>query len=303
MKTITFIIALISLVISTLNAQTNQEADTSKVESPWELGGVSSVTLTQTAQKYWVKGGEPSLSYLATTELFAKYNKDNHSWESITKLAYGQQSQGYDTDFRTSEDRIELTSKYGYKASKQLFYSGLATFTSQFAKAYEYPENSDKKAVSAFMNPAYLKVALGMDYKPNKKTSLFLSPITSKTTMVLDTANYTQENYGLDSTQIVRNEMGAFLKVAHKMTLLKSVEMENNLELFSNYLDKPQNIDITWDLKIVMSINKYLKTILSTTLIYDDNIRIPVDINDPTKGTTKKIQFKEMLSVGLMVDF
>mgnify|MGYP000200103167 CR=1 FL=1 len=47
--------------------------------------------------------------------------------------------------------------------------------------------------------------------------------------------------------------------------------MENIANLYSNYLDKPGNVDIDYQMNLVMKINKYLSTNVSFQAIYDDN--------------------------------
>jgi len=47
--------------------------------------------------------------------------------------------------------------------------------------------------------------------------------------------------------------------------------MENILNLYSNYLEEVQNVDLDYTMNIVMSINKYLSANLSFQTIYDDN--------------------------------
>ena len=47
--------------------------------------------------------------------------------------------------------------------------------------------------------------------------------------------------------------------------------MENILNLYANYLEDPQNVDIDYTANVVMIINKYLSTNLTFQAIYDDN--------------------------------
>lgn len=76
---------------------------------------------------------------------------------------------------------------------------------------------------------------------------------------------------------------------------MENVTYETRLELYSNYLDSPQNIDIKWFNTIVMQVNKYISMNLQTELLYDDNT---VFLRD--NGTTgKAVQFKEVLGLGL----
>jgi hypothetical protein len=39
---------------------------------------------------------------------------------------------------------------------------------------------------------------------------------------------------------------------------MANVSIENRLNLYSNYLDDPQNVDIDYQMNVVMKINKYL---------------------------------------------
>ena len=47
--------------------------------------------------------------------------------------------------------------------------------------------------------------------------------------------------------------------------------MENTLNLYSNYLEEAQNVDIDYTMNLVMKINKYLSANLAFQTIYDDN--------------------------------
>jgi hypothetical protein len=45
----------------------------------------------------------------------------------------------------------------------------------------------------------------------------------------------------------------------------------HRLNLYSNYLDNPQNVDFDYQLNVVMKINKYLSANIAVQAIYDDN--------------------------------
>jgi hypothetical protein len=52
---------------------------------------------------------------------------------------------------------------------------------------------------------------------------------------------------------------------------MANVSAENTLNLYSNYLNEIQNVDLDYSLAIVMRINRYLSTNLNFQAIYDDN--------------------------------
>ena len=157
------------------------------------------------------------------------------------------------------------------------------------------------------MNPASFVFAVGLDYKLNSKFSMLISPITSKFTVVLDTASIDQTKFGLSDDETVKKEIGAYIKIQYKIKITDDINVENKLNLFSNYINNPQNIDINYEANINMKVNDFIITTIHLHLIYDDDIKIPVyeEISglDTKVGTTKKIQFKELLSVGIAYKF
>ena len=73
----------------------------------------------------------------------------------------------------------------------------------------------------------------------------------------------------------------------------------SRLDLYSDYLRKPQNVDINWEVQINMVINKWFSTTLTTNMVYDDDVKIT--LSDGRK--VKRVQFKELLGVGLQFNF
>ncbi|MEA1886045.1 MAG: hypothetical protein U9N72_02400 [Bacteroidota bacterium] len=81
---------------------------------------------------------------------------------------------------------------------------------------------------------------------------------------------------------------------------MENVNLTSTIDLFSNYFDSPQNIDISWKALLNMKINEYLSANISTHLIYDDDIDW-VDSEGIKHGP--KVQFKEMLGIGFSYKF
>ena len=105
----------------------------------------------------------------------------------------------------------------------------------------------------------------------------------------------------------VRYEAGGYLRAQFKKDIAKNVNLATKLELFSNYLDRPENIDVNWELLLNMKINKFLSANLATQMIYDNDIPVAVERTDATgvkvMGPGPRLQFKEVLSLGLSVKF
>jgi hypothetical protein len=91
------------------------------------------------------------------------------------------------------------------------------------------------------------------------------------------------------------------LRIATNFEILKNVDLNSKLSLFSNYLNNPQNVDIDWEVLISFKVNNFIVANIKTQMIYDDDISIPVDTNNDgiidSKGP--RLQFKEMVGIGI----
>lgn len=307
-----YIIAL-ALVVGTTTITTAQTASIASTPAPasadtiWRKGGFFSINFGQVSFTNWAAGGENSVSLNALSNLYANYKKGRSAWDNNINLAYGLLKQG-DAELRKNEDKIDLTTKYGYDATKKAkwYYTVLFNFKSQFASGYTYTD-TNKVEISKFAAPAYTLLAIGIDYKPKDYFSVFLSPITMKNTIVTDKILSDAGAYGVDSGKTIRSEMGAFLNVKFQKEIMTNVGLMTKIDLFSNYQENPENVDVNWELLITMKVNKYISASLSTQLIYDDNT--PITVYEG-KGKDKHVvavgprtQFKQVLGVGFAYKF
>lgn len=261
----------------------------------WKTVGLVSLNLTQVGLTNWAAGGENSLSVNGLLSLYANLKKGNFTWDNSLDLAYGLLQQG-DADIRKTDDRIDLTSKYGQKAFKNWYYSGLVNFKSQLTAGYNYPDNSTQ--ISNFLAPGYMLGAIGMDYKPNEIFNVFLSPITMKMTIVNNQPLANSSAYGVDKGKKTRSEYGGYLRVLLKKDIMKNIHLQTKLELFSNY-EEAVHIDVNWEVLVAMKVNKYISATVSSQLIYDHDI----DIIDSKGKVGPRTQFKEVIGVGISYKF
>jgi len=282
-----------------------------KTDTIWKLGGTAGLNISQSYFSNWAAGGQNTFSFTALTSLFAKYNKGKHSWETTLDMAYGQLSQG-DKDPIKTDDRFDLTSKYGIQAKNpHWYYSVLFNFRTQFAPGYEIEDGDElEPKISDLLAPAFSILSPGIDYKPNDKFSALLSPITLKTTIVIEDRLVT--DYGVEEGENVRFEPGAFLKLQYQDDIAQNVNLLTRLDLFTNYAENFGNIDVNWETLITLKVNNWLNTTITTQLIYDDDINIgqrdPVldengEIVEPGVAGGPRTQFREVLAVGLTATF
>lgn len=271
------------------------------VLSPWILGGNSTLGFTQTSLSNWKKGGNSSLSILAILKGFANYSDKKLKWENSVELRNGwMRINDTDTDskLQKNDDKLELISRLGVSAFKKWYYSGEVDFETQFFNGYKYPDTENP--ISAFMAPAKTLIKIGLDYKPNKDFSLFLSPITSKTVFVRDTANIDQTKFGVAPDKRRFWEPGLNADLKYKKTFLKDIVWETKYKMFINYSSPFKKFDVNWENIITMKLNSYINMNFMLHLIYDDNVTFATDKLDASGKTIyePKWQVKELITVG-----
>ncbi len=274
----------------------------------WKTGGKFALTISQVAFTNWAAGGENNFGGNSLLNLFANYKQGRRAWDNNLMMAFGILKLK-DQDPRKSEDKIDFMSKYGLEISKKLYLSTNFNLLTQFADGYKYP--NDSVMVSTFFAPAYIQLGVGLDYKPTSYFSVSFLPITGRLTIVQDQelANFGAfgvEKAVYDTTgnlikegKIVRYEVGCAVISTFQKELFKNIEFKSKLQLFSNYLENPQNIDINWDSMLSLKVNKYISTYIGLLLLYDDDINI-VD-SDGNSGP--RTQFKQTFGIGLTMDF
>ncbi|MCL4857158.1 MAG: DUF3078 domain-containing protein, partial [Flavobacteriales bacterium] len=269
---------------------------------------------TQVSLTNWAAGGDNSISLNGITNLFANYKKGNSTWDNTLDLAYGLMKQGKQ-GMRKTDDRVDFMSKYGQRAFKNWYYAALINFRTQMAPGYNYPDDSTK--ISNFLAPAYLLVAIGMDYKPNDNFNVFISPLTMRTTIVndskladagafgVDKAEYNDLGEKIKNGKMFRSEYGGYLRSLLKADIMKNIKLISKLDLFSNYSDHPERIDVNWEVLIALKVNEYISATIATNLIYDHDVDIAVDENGDGvfDAFGPRTQFKEVLGIGLTYKF
>jgi hypothetical protein len=277
----------------------------------WKKGGIIALNLAQTSLNNWAAGGQNSVAANGLLSLFANYKQGKSAWDNSLDLGYGLLKQGKDADYIKTDDKIDYLSKYGREAFKSFYYSALLNFRTQMRPGYKYPDTDNK--ISDIFAPAYLLIAAGLDYKPNSYFSAFVAPFTGKFTFVTDEELSEAGAFGVAPGEKSRSEFGGYIRAIYTKNdftgeFLKNVSFTTKIDLFSNYAHNPQNIDVTWENLIALKVNEYISVNLNTVLIYDDDIKVPVDRNgnglfESTEEPGPRTQFKEIFGIGFSYKF
>ena len=269
-----------------------KEADTSLWN--WKWGGLYNFNLSQSSLSNWAAGGDNfNMALTSYFNYFAFFQKPRHSWDNNFDLNLGYM-QSSNLGGRKNDDRIDLLSKYGYKIDSvgELYLSGLFNVRSQIFDGYSY-SGTNATLTSSLLSPAYIILSAGVDYKPNEKLSVFFSPLTSRSTLVLNTSLSNQGKYGVQPGKHFNRETGLFVTVNYNNNFTPLISYRGRADFFSNYYQKPENVNVYMTNLFNFKFHKNFSATYSLDLMYDDKIRI----FGPNKNAPG-LQIKSIIGIG-----
>lgn len=307
MRIITLILTTAILTNSLfLSAQIDLSDDEEKrllqmgeIPEGWNFKGTVQSGVSGSYFSQWVAGGINSAGLNGLLSFNANYKRGKSHWENNLTTGYGIMNQGFTTSdsWIKSDDRFEITSKYGRPLGTKGFMATLLNFNSQYSKGFENGSNGRpdrNKVISNFLAPARVLLALGYDSKPIEGISLFLSPATYRGIIVNDNLLAAQGAFGVTAGKIeyvdngngeivpiiitpgqkIRQEAGAYCRIQVNRKIKDKVTVLMKTELFSNYIEKPGNIDITADLNLQWQLTKFMSFSMGFSWLYDDNTTV-----------------------------
>jgi hypothetical protein len=235
----------------------------------------------------WLAGGQNNFAGNANINYDFNYKNGDWNWDNKIIAAYGlTKIKGADT--QKTDDRIEFNSLLGKKASGNWFYSAFFNFKTQMDTGLDPATRTTK--ISHFFSPAFFQLGPGMLWKKSDNLKVNFAPATSRVILVHDHFTEFGPSFGVEQGETTRYEFGAAINGYYKFQIMENVSVENILNLYSNYLEDAKNVDIDYQLNIVMKINKYLSTNFAFQTIYDDN-------------AFKGFQTRQVIGVGFNANF
>jgi hypothetical protein len=285
----------------------------------WLFGGDGALSFRATSLTNWAAGGEEQIGVSPIVNLYLNYKKGKHTFENYWTFAYGLLKTGENKAVK-NDDRLYYTSKAGHQMSPKWNYTAAFMARTQFAPGYKYSSTETIKT-SDFLAPISLYLSIGLDYNPSKNVSCLVSPVMGKATYASSNSMDVLAASGLVTTE--KDESGADIKVPHHSryefggglqlrlngNLFKNkISYSSQVELFSNYAQKPDNVDVFWTLQTKIMLYKNITADLRFDLKYDDDQKTIVKEQQPdgtsvnvTRGA--KIQMKNYIGVGLFYQF
>lgn len=278
------------------------------------------LNINQLALSNWAAGGENTWTGKAFANISLIYHKKKLEQKLIGAFAFGISRFG-DKRIEKQDDKIDLTYSLSLDSKTQWNISAVATFNTQFANGYKYP--NDSTIISTFFAPAYLTVSAGYSYKTkDEHFQIFMSPMAGKVTFVMNQELADKGSFGVkkgyydqDSVWIpgenIAPAIGVNVIINYKQPITKSINYTTMLNTFYNYLERRDDdrlrLDVNWENTIHFTITKFLSTILFVHLKYDHNTTFPlykeIEGVQTVVDNVPKLQFKESIGIAFIHKF
>lgn len=302
-----------TIAIAKVNTQPSNIIITAKPDTItyWKHKNLLGIDISEIAFVNWSAGGTSSITGLVRGDLKYDYKDDYQVWSSELFFRYGLNKQE-GIELRKTDDALKINSTYGFRTipTSNWYHSAKLNFNTQFTNGYSYPNTENP--ISKPFAPAYTFLGVGSEYiyKPENFT-LYLSPLTLKSTLVLDQALADSGAYGvkkavydLDGNLITKGErtkteLGILINTYIEREIFTNIVLKNRLTLYTDYLHNFGNIDVDWQCYAYLKVNQYVKANIGFNLIYDEDIDVIKEKNGVKINEGPKVQLKQVLGIGL----
>ena len=278
------------------------------------------LNINQLALSNWAAGGENSWAGKAFANFSLIDHKKRFEQKLVGTFAFGI-SRFADKRLEKQDDKIDLTYSLTLDSKTQWNISTVATFNTQFANGYKYP--NDSTVISSFFAPAYLTLSGGYSYKTkDERFHIFFSPIAGKVTFVLnqdlaDLGSFgVKKGYYDSHDQWIPGEhiaaaLGVNVIINYKQPIGKNITYTTMLNTFYNYVETQEHDrlpwDVNWENTFHFAVTKYITTVLFVHLKYDHNTTFPVyetiEGVETVVDNIPKLQIKESLGIAFIHTF
>ncbi len=322
------LVLLATALASASIAQTPKSTKKAKKEpakrvGSWKQGGVFALNVNQGGFDNWLPAGDADMSFglngfvkLYADKAWAGKKKGKaKNWNNNLDIVQAIQNiHDERTDinqFNKLDDRVELLSRYSIAWKNKFNWAFIGNVRTQLydTRITSYNGNNEvvsRKRVNGFFAPAVITFSPGIEYKPTSWFSAYVSPLSSRW-IVLSNAPYSIVNgtgqakpFGVDPQRKVDWQPGGFaqLQLNKELNKAKTISLTSRLDLYSNYANNPQNVDVFFTNLLNMKVSKWISASIGLTMIYDDDIR-----QFGFERNRAGLQYNHNLNIGLTKKF
>ena len=274
-------------------------------QEKWYKFNQVNLNMSEMSFSNWSAGGENSISAIMNAKFRRRYNERTFFWDNELEINYGVNAQSGRAP-RKTDDKLSLISSFGYRGNSQSFwyYTARYQFLSQMNNGYRYPNTEEP--ISKFLAPAYITFGLGAEYAPSKiDFNLFISPVTLKTTAVLDKKLSDKGAFGVEKGKKTNSEVGFSVSGNWRKKMMENMHLSTNFNFYGDYLKKFGNIDVDWETNLNFRVNNYVQARIGFHIKYDDDVKFYSykDVAGVTHNYGARTQFKQLLGIGMSYTF
>ena len=262
------------------------------LHSPWRREAVVMLQVTQNyVTNNWYQGGSSSFAGLGTAKGQISYISDQFTWENTGEWRMGGTTIANDSlhKVNTTDDMFRVYTKANLRIIPKLFASVSGELETRLLPTYRSNSNELK---SGPFSPVRFNAAVGIDWKPVKRLSLSVSPLSYKVVHIHDTARVQVKDYGLKEGQQTQHNIGSSVRLEYTWKPVREVELEMRFFTYTNYKDVEIDLEVNCD----FIINRFLSARLQLHPRYDSSVIMKGDKH-------AKLQFRELLSIGFAHKF
>ena len=244
--------------------------------------------------KNWKSGGTSSLGVSLLFNGQAHYQRGIHNWSGEADFLYAGQYTDDETGYRKTNDRLYIDTKYGYDLSKKWGLFTALNLLSQFAPGYNYDGDNHATFISSFLAPGFFTSSTGVEYHPNDRFNLRLSPTAPRVTLVRQPDRFRHPAdttiYGVSPGHSAYWQFGFQALAQLNQSLGENANLNLRYVLFVDYAHLTlRETSHRMDLTLTAKVNKWLNASLGGIVLYDYN-------------QDKRFQYSQNLALGILFD-
>lgn len=238
----------------------------------------------------WYNGGESSNTMLGGFTLEANFDDQKKVvWDNKAEIKVGFITARGDTlhRYKTNNDLFRLTSKFGYKAIKNWYYTLLMELNNQFFPGYK---TNNPVMFSNFTAPLKYNASIGMDWKlaKEKKYTFSLAVLPFSYNFIWVAGHKVNPTlFGIKDGRRTLHKFGSKLQLDHTLYFTENFSWKSHFYVFTSY----KSTDSLWENTVDFAMNKYLSAKMYLNLRFDDSGK--------KSDNHGYLQIQELLSFGL----
>ena len=304
----------IALATLTHGQSTSSEA---KSTGPWKRTislGIDAGQLSLINPR--VGAGESRVNLGGAASAVFNYKKGRYTWDNSAAALFAVQKLGsgiaplpgsntnYSRPFQKSTDELRVNSKFGvsFKESGKFFAAADAALLTQLTPTFGLSDGnnylgdvrnlgiSDVKA--RFFSPAIASLAVGVDFKPFSKLSIFYSPLTMRSVIVQNdnissrpaAPGSLTNAFGVNISKNAVVNMGSMLRAMYADKFFNDkLIVSSNISMYGAYAHG-KGVKVDWANQLSWQLFKGFQLGFNVNLLYDEEILVQVSDKNGLNG-------------------